>query len=45
MKIKFVEGQNFTGTPADSAYYILNETAVKKMGLKPPYVGQANFLA
>ncbi|MEO8819326.1 MAG: ABC transporter permease [Ginsengibacter sp.] len=40
MKIKFLEGGNFTGTPADSAYYILNETAVKQMGLKPPYVGQ-----
>jgi ABC-type antimicrobial peptide transport system permease subunit len=40
MRIKFVEGHNFTGTPADSAYYILNETAVKQMGLKPPFVGQ-----
>jgi len=40
LKMKFVEGQNFTGTPADSAYYILNETAVKKMGLKQPYIGQ-----
>jgi putative ABC transport system permease protein len=40
MKIKFLEGNNFTGTPADSAYYILNETAVKQMGLKSPYVGQ-----
>jgi len=40
MKIQFLEGSNFTGTPADSAYYILNETAVKQMGLKPPYVGQ-----
>ena len=40
MKMSFVEGDNFTGTPADSSYFILNETAVKKMGLKPPYVGQ-----
>jgi ABC-type antimicrobial peptide transport system permease subunit len=40
MRIKFLEGQNFTATPADSAYYILNETAVKQMGLKQPYVGQ-----
>jgi putative ABC transport system permease protein len=40
MKMKFLEGGNFTGTPADSAYYILNETAVKKMGLKRPYAGQ-----
>jgi putative ABC transport system permease protein len=41
MKFKFLEGSNFTGTPADSAYYILNETAVKQMALKPPYVGQS----
>jgi putative ABC transport system permease protein len=40
MKMSFVEGDNFKGTPADSSYFILNETAVKKMGLKPPYVGQ-----
>ncbi|TKK68280.1 FtsX-like permease family protein [Ilyomonas limi] len=40
MKIKFLEGENFTGTPADSAYFVLNETAVKGMGLKQPYVGQ-----
>jgi len=40
MKMKFLEGENFTGTPADSAYFILNETAVKGMGLKQPYVGQ-----
>jgi len=40
MKMSFVEGDNFTGTPADSSYFILNETAVKSMGLQPPYVGQ-----
>src|SRR6185437_2037151 len=40
MKIKFLEGGNFAGTPADSSHFILNETAVKKMGLKPPYAGQ-----
>jgi putative ABC transport system permease protein len=40
MKMKFVEGGNFTGTPADSSNFIVNESAVKKMGLKPPYVGQ-----
>lgn len=40
MKIQFLEGKNFTGTPADSSYYILNETAVKQMGLKPPFTGQ-----
>ncbi|HEY2725542.1 MAG TPA: ABC transporter permease, partial [Parafilimonas sp.] len=40
LKIKFIEGGNFSGTPADSSSYILNETAVKMMHLKPPYVGQ-----
>src|SRR6185437_14330465 len=40
MKIKFLEGGNFTGTPADSANYVLNQTAVQQMGLKPTYVGQ-----
>lgn len=36
MGIKLLEGSNFTGTPADSSNFILNETAVKKMGLKNP---------
>ncbi|ANI89883.1 hypothetical protein A9P82_11650 [Arachidicoccus ginsenosidimutans] len=40
MKYHFIEGGNFSGTPADSNRFILNETAVKAMGLKPPYVGQ-----
>ncbi|MDP4284190.1 MAG: ABC transporter permease [Bacteroidota bacterium] len=40
MKIKFSEGSNFDGTPADSSHFILNQIAVQKMGLKPPYVGQ-----
>jgi ABC-type antimicrobial peptide transport system permease subunit len=40
MNIKFIEGGNFAGSPADSSSYILNETAVKKMSLKQPYVGQ-----
>ena len=40
MKIPFLEGKDFTGTPIDSSSYILNETAVKQMGLEPPYVGQ-----
>ncbi|HVX28527.1 MAG TPA: ABC transporter permease [Parafilimonas sp.] len=40
LKIKFLEGDNFSGTPSDSAHFILNETAVKQMGLKAPYVGQ-----
>ncbi len=40
MKMKFIEGGNFSGTPADSAYFIVNKAAVDMMGLKPPYVGQ-----
>lgn len=39
MKYRFIAGTNFTGMPSDSNKYILNETAVKAMGLKPPYVG------
>jgi ABC-type antimicrobial peptide transport system permease subunit len=40
MKMQFAEGENFSGTPADSTHYIVNEAAVEAMGLKPPYVGQ-----
>lgn len=36
MKMELKEGKGFTGSPADSTHYILNETAVKKMGLKDP---------
>lgn len=40
MKMQFVEGGNFTGVPADSTHYILNEKAVKLMDMKPPYIGK-----
>ncbi|HEY1870986.1 MAG TPA: FtsX-like permease family protein, partial [Chitinophagaceae bacterium] len=40
MKIKIIEGNNFTGTPADSTKYIINEAAAHAMGLKEPYAGQ-----
>jgi putative ABC transport system permease protein len=40
MKIKFIEGNNFTGSSADSNKYIINETAARAMGLKKPYTGQ-----
>ncbi|MBZ4191465.1 ABC transporter permease [Niabella beijingensis] len=40
LKLTFLEGQDFAGTPADSNKYIVNETAVKQMGLKPPYLNQ-----
>jgi putative ABC transport system permease protein len=39
MKYSILYGSNFSGTPSDEYKYILNETAVKKMGLKPPYIG------
>jgi putative ABC transport system permease protein len=34
--MKIIEGNNFTGSPADSAHFILNETAVKQAGIKDP---------
>jgi len=36
MKMKIVQGSNFTGSPADSAHLILNETAVRQAGIKDP---------
>jgi putative ABC transport system permease protein len=35
-KLKMVAGVQFTGSKADSAHYILNETAVKEAGIKDP---------
>jgi ABC-type antimicrobial peptide transport system permease subunit len=40
MNFSFIEGHNFTGMPADTSGFIVNETMVKQMGLKPPYVGK-----
>ncbi len=34
--MKLISGHDFTGTPADSASILLNEAAVKTMGLKQP---------
>lgn len=34
--IKLLSGRNFSGSKSDSAYFILNETAVKETGLKDP---------
>jgi len=39
MDIQLLEGKNFSGLPADSSGYIINETLAKQMGLTPPYVG------
>lgn len=34
--LKMAYGETFTGAPADSMHYILNETAVKNTGIKNP---------
>ncbi len=36
LKMKLVAGANFTGSKADSAHYILNETAIRLAGIKDP---------
>jgi putative ABC transport system permease protein len=36
LKMKLVQGSNFSGSPADSAHYILNETAVRQAGIEDP---------
>src|SRR5882724_734851 len=38
-KMKLTEGEGFTGTKADSMHFILNEAAVREIGLKNP-IGQ-----
>ncbi|MGE8290031.1 MAG: ABC transporter permease [Sphingobacterium sp.] len=35
-KIKLAQGKNFTGSMADSTHFLINETAVREMGLKNP---------
>ena len=35
-KLQLASGANFTGSRADSAHFILNETAVKEAGIKDP---------
>ncbi|GJM27693.1 MAG: ABC transporter substrate-binding protein [Cyclobacteriaceae bacterium] len=36
MGIKMVAGKDFSGSPADSSYVLLNQAAVNEMGLKDP---------
>ncbi len=36
LKMKLLQGSNFTGSKADSAHFILNETAVKETGIQDP---------
>ena len=35
-KMKVLQGDNFTGTVADSSHFLINESAVREMGLKDP---------
>lgn len=43
MNIKLMEGKGFSGTAADSGYFLLNETAIREMGLKDPVGKQFTF--
>lgn len=36
LKMQLVAGRNFAGSPADSGHYILNETAIREIGMKDP---------
>jgi putative ABC transport system permease protein len=40
MGIQLAEGNGFTGSLADSANFILNETAIKETGIKEPVIGK-----
>jgi len=40
MGMQLVEGNGFTGSPADSANFILNETAVGAADIKEPVIGK-----
>ncbi len=40
MGLQLVAGSGFTGSPADSANFILNETAIKETGIKEPVIGK-----
>jgi putative ABC transport system permease protein len=40
MGMQLVEGKGFTGSPADSSNFILNETAIKATGIKEPVIGK-----
>jgi putative ABC transport system permease protein len=42
-KLQVTSGAGFTGSPADSAHFILNETAVKEAGIKDPVGKRLTF--
>lgn len=43
MGMQLVAGTGFSGTPADSSHYILNEEAIRQMGIKDPIGKRFNF--
>lgn len=43
MDMKLIAGTGFSGTPADSSHYILNEEAIRQMGIKDPIGKRFNF--
>jgi hypothetical protein len=40
MDMQLLEGSGFTGSPADSANFIINETAAKATGIPEPVIGK-----
>jgi putative ABC transport system permease protein len=40
MGMKLAAGKGFTGSPADSGNFILNETAIQAAGIKEPVIGK-----
>ncbi len=40
MGMRLVEGNGFTGSPADTANFILNQTAIQATGIKEPVIGK-----
>lgn len=40
MGIDLVEGRGITGSPADTANFLSNETAIREAGIKEPVVGK-----
>ncbi|MFD2743774.1 MULTISPECIES: ABC transporter permease [Sphingobacterium] len=44
MNLEILAGKSFTGTPADSSYILLNESAIKAMGLNDPVGKSLTFM-
>jgi ABC-type antimicrobial peptide transport system permease subunit len=43
LHLQLAQGNGFTGTPADSSNFLLNETAVEQMGIKNPVGKRLTF--